>query len=83
MQRVVREARFTRAVEESLRALADADDGRHFARDGAAGVAVEVELLLAELQHVADHGDASLRIGLRNSSSALASAYGFELYVSS
>ena len=58
MQRVVGEAGFARAVEQRLRALADADHDVDRLRDRAPGVAVELQLLLAELQHVADDGDA-------------------------
>ena len=45
---------------------------------------MELQLLLAELQHVADDGDApAVTSAWVMSSSVRASAYGFELYVSS
>jgi len=65
----VAESCFGRPFEQRARAFADADDGVDALRDGPAGVTMVVELFVAELQHVADDGDAAAGdVGLRHQS---------------
>ena len=65
MQAVVREAGLSRAVEERAAPLADADDDVDRLRHASPRFGVVLELALAELQHVADDGDAAAaRVGL-------------------
>ncbi len=62
---LVGEAGLARAVEQGGAAPPDADDDVDARRDGAAGLVVVLELPVAQLQHVAENGDApAVHVGL-------------------